>query len=78
MAQMKHGISRIPAHIVEQYGTVRKWKALKRRHLREAYNALAKLRQGCAFFPCGAHPVGRAMNELDAVYEAIKEESWGR
>jgi hypothetical protein len=67
-----------PEHIVEKYGTTRRWKALKRLELRDAYAALTKLRNGCAFFPCGAGPISRAQKELEAVYDAICEKNWGR
>lgn len=78
MAKMKQGVPRVPDHIIAQYGTARKWKALKRRHLRAAYDALQKLRVGSAFFPCGSGPISRATNELEIVYRAINAEAWGR
>jgi len=41
----------VPSHIVAQYGSGRKWKALKRQELRNAADAIGALRTGCAFFP---------------------------
>ena len=68
----------LPKHVIKEYGSARKWKALKRYQIKAAYRALKELRHGSAFFPCGSGPVSRAMKELDAMYEVMRVEAWGR
>jgi len=73
---MKRGY--VPEHVVKHYRTARRFKKIKRGQVRAALREVTQLREGCAFFPCGSGPVGRAQEALEVIQRMISVKAWGR
>ena len=69
--------TRLPAYMVKKHGTTRAWKALKRRQLRAAIEAIDALFDGCAFTPCRGE-IESADISLSEALIAMSVEQWGR
>lgn len=68
----------IPAHIVEQYGSARKFRSEKRTQLRSLRMALNNLHVGCAFFPSGRSHIREIEQHVNALEIELSVKQWGR
>ena len=67
----------IPKHIVERYGSARKFRTEKRRQANEARSALGNLRFGCAYTPAMTD-IDEAIKALDAITSKLSQKNWGK
>lgn len=69
---------KIPAYIVEKYGSARRFKETKRRQLIALEKALDALRIGCAFLPTRATRVDAIAAEVESLRQELSVKEWGR
>lgn len=68
----------IPPHIVQIYGSKRKFKQTKRAEWKEVIKAFNKFQMGCAFTP-GFHSLTAGMaNDIRTVKDGLSRANWGR
>jgi hypothetical protein len=68
-------MKKIPSHMVEAFGTARKFRAHHRMALKKAHAALVLARNGCAYSP-GYHHLLAAITALAKAIDATRPENW--
>lgn len=70
--------SKLPNHIVKQYGSSRAFRAHKRKLVKHMHGLLSVLRLGAAYFPDGGNSVDRIDYELKALANQLSVKNWGQ
>lgn len=68
---------RLPKHMKRKYGTLRRFRAIKRDEARQVMAGLARLRRGCAHTPAHKQIV-IACNAASRTLDLLSEVNWGR
>lgn len=68
----------VPKFIAEIYGSAHKFRANKRRLVRQMLKLNSELRRGCAYFPMGEGPVQRIQMDLEILKDRLQTRRWGK
>ena len=70
---------RFPRHMLNQYGSKRNFKQMKRNQVRELRRAYSSLQSGCAYLPDEAYRLAiKISSDINRLQALVSVKKWGR